>query len=386
MRMLLRQFWRDIYGKEVQSAATYSYLWVADQMGHICIGIILDFVLTVVAFQAAYYYYSHFLERDVTRHTWGNLNQWPWLLSAALAASVAVSLWEYSAYKTDVRNAGKSFTLDRYLLRRNAMAAAFYMILGVVIGLAFHFTSVGQALPTTLAAVVIGILAAPYWLRQKILWQKAGLPFLFRLADLEASVLRHAVEAIEKLVASAAPPGAVPRQIVIAGPLNSGRTKLASGIGTEFAFKGKGVRYINMSLLLELAATLALRDSSGTVLDDLGPKNVEYWPWARAQVLIIDDVGPAAISASGHSDHTRFQQLLTGLLYSVAPALAVRHTVWILGDLGHGSEAEAELGKYAESITEFCCGKLEPLTVLLSVSGTPAVHGEEAAKIPAPCL
>ncbi len=32
---LLAQFWLDIYGKEVQSAATYSYLWMADQMGHV---------------------------------------------------------------------------------------------------------------------------------------------------------------------------------------------------------------------------------------------------------------------------------------------------------------------------------------------------------------
>jgi len=34
---LLRQFWADAYGKEVQTAATYSYTWLADQFGHICI-------------------------------------------------------------------------------------------------------------------------------------------------------------------------------------------------------------------------------------------------------------------------------------------------------------------------------------------------------------
>ena len=34
---LLVQFWRDIFGKEVQSAATYSYLWMADQMGHVAL-------------------------------------------------------------------------------------------------------------------------------------------------------------------------------------------------------------------------------------------------------------------------------------------------------------------------------------------------------------
>ena len=43
---LLHQFWADAYGKEVQTTATYSYTWLADQFGHICIGIILNFIAT----------------------------------------------------------------------------------------------------------------------------------------------------------------------------------------------------------------------------------------------------------------------------------------------------------------------------------------------------
>src|SRR5436305_13026530 len=49
---LLRQFWKDIYGKEVQSASTYSYTWLADQVGHVCLGILINFGLTLVAFYA----------------------------------------------------------------------------------------------------------------------------------------------------------------------------------------------------------------------------------------------------------------------------------------------------------------------------------------------
>jgi hypothetical protein len=37
---LWQQFKADAYGKEVQTAATYSYTWLADQFGHVCIGII----------------------------------------------------------------------------------------------------------------------------------------------------------------------------------------------------------------------------------------------------------------------------------------------------------------------------------------------------------
>jgi hypothetical protein len=44
-----QQFWTDAYGKEVQTAATYSYTWLADQFGHICIGLILNFIFTALS-------------------------------------------------------------------------------------------------------------------------------------------------------------------------------------------------------------------------------------------------------------------------------------------------------------------------------------------------
>src|SRR5215468_8689835 len=46
---LWKQFWADAYGKEVQTTATYSYTWLADQFGHICIGIIVSFFATTVS-------------------------------------------------------------------------------------------------------------------------------------------------------------------------------------------------------------------------------------------------------------------------------------------------------------------------------------------------
>src|SRR5262245_38058931 len=45
---ILAQFWADAYGKEVQTAATYSYTWLADQFGHLCIGILVNFAATAV--------------------------------------------------------------------------------------------------------------------------------------------------------------------------------------------------------------------------------------------------------------------------------------------------------------------------------------------------
>src|SRR5215472_2259000 len=46
---LLCQFRKDITGKEVDIASTYSYTWTAVQIGHVCVGIVFNFILTEVA-------------------------------------------------------------------------------------------------------------------------------------------------------------------------------------------------------------------------------------------------------------------------------------------------------------------------------------------------
>src|SRR5215467_2440525 len=53
---ILAQFWADAYGKEVQTAATYSYTWLADQFGHLAIGMVAHFLATVVAGRAIVLY------------------------------------------------------------------------------------------------------------------------------------------------------------------------------------------------------------------------------------------------------------------------------------------------------------------------------------------
>ena len=363
-RALVRQFWRDIYGKEVQSAATYSYLWMADQMGHICIGIILNFAFTALIYQVVYH----------VKGPWNpEWRTWPYELAGFLITAAVVSYWEYRAFKTDVRKATGVFVLDRGLLRRNAIAAASYMIFGAAVGWAFH-RAVSQAIPAALVITLIAVFIAPAWLRQKITWQKAGLPYLNRLADLEASILRPAVEALEELLAAAAPPGAIPRQIVVAGPINSGRTELATGIGTEFAFKHKTVRYLTIGKFLEVATLYALQSPQK---EDRGPKNIEYWPFAKTQIVIIDDLGPVIATSAGKSDYGRFKELLEHLNV-IGPALAERHTVWILGDVGQGPEGCSELDKYAAAIQSFCRGKEKPLSILLGPKGVRSVHGPEA--------
>ncbi|MFL5165377.1 MAG: hypothetical protein ACJ8D8_04130, partial [Microvirga sp.] len=162
LRLLLEQFWADVYGKEVQSAATYSYTWLADQVGHICLGILLDFGFTVITYRL------------------GGWLGWPTLWAEFLGfflTMAVVAFWEYRAFRSDVERATGPFPLDRTLLQKNAIIAAGYMILGAAVGLLFHWPA-HWAVPGFIVILLVAIVLAPVWLRQKIIWQKAGLPYL----------------------------------------------------------------------------------------------------------------------------------------------------------------------------------------------------------------
>ena len=163
LKNLRDQFWADVYGKEVQTTATYSYTWVADQFGHICLGLIGNFaatalcgvVITLLGWSPEFHY---------------DTGKWPGLVIVSIGAAV----WEWFAYNKSVDEATKRFPLDTALLRDNAQVAAAYMILGGVLGFAFHLHLI-KALIVSAVVVVVAILLAPKWLRQKIIWQKVAL-------------------------------------------------------------------------------------------------------------------------------------------------------------------------------------------------------------------
>jgi hypothetical protein len=83
-----------------------------------------------------------------------------------------------------------------------------------------------------LLVAAVTIVLAPWWLRQKIIWQKASLPYLFRLADVAAQTVQEAdAEVLQELIDRGAPPSTTACQVVIGGPIGSGRTPMATGIG-----------------------------------------------------------------------------------------------------------------------------------------------------------
>jgi hypothetical protein len=338
------QFKLDIAGKEVQIAETYSHSWVANQFGHVCLGILLAGLFGIVL---------------------GSGLSAPWeTVVGCLLASLIAAAYEWRAFRIAVANATGQFPLGRKLLRDNALIATAYMVLGVAITFIdrFFVLTPGNWLGARrlvwagglfVGVILLGIGLALPWLRQKIVWQKAGLPYLFRLAEAPPTMDDDDAKKLYGLINSEPPPKAAACPIVIGGPIASGRTELCAGIGTEFAFRHATVRYLSLATLLEFAA----RSEPSEFFDDEGPKNIAYWSWSKAQVVIIDDIGPLlAPAAPPYSPIGNLRQVLTQL-HPISGVLARCHTVWVIGDpSGDGQIAKDDrmLDQFAEEIRSFC--------------------------------
>ena len=356
---LWRQFWADAYGKEVQTAATYSYTWLADQFGHICIGILADFLATLVS--------GWVIVELGWRSALGyDTGLWPGLFLTV----IGVSIWECSAYFSSVKQATGIFPVDKNLLRDNAVIAAIYMSLGALLGFAFHLDA-AWALVIVALVVVAAIMLAPSWLRQKITWQKASIPYLFRLADASPTIGPQDANRLLTLINRDAPSSSNPAcQVIIGGPIGSGRTSMAAGIATEFAFRKNKVRYLSLDSLVEFA--VAAR-AGHPFPDDFGPTTISYWPWSEAQVLIIDDVGPMISSnePQRQANLSRFIGILNSEL-DISAILKQCHSVWVIGDLRPpfvSGTLPTTLDDFARAIARYCGNGRDPMVIEL---GAPA--------------
>lgn len=367
-RDILVQFNRDIRGKEVQTAETYSHSWIANQFGHVCLGI----VLTIVSALAVGPGWSLVVDWLDLPSSWKV--GFPWdSFAGAVLATVGIAGWEWKAYRDEVKESIGRFPLDRRLLRHNAMTAGAYMVLGVVTTLVYRYLMFTPedgwlGIPTwiwgTICFLLLGVVAvllAVSWLRQKIIWQKAGLPYLFRLADAQPTMQDEA-HTLDALINGPAPPECVPQQVVVGGPIGAGRTEICAGLGTEFAFKAAAVRYLTLGALLEFIVRWEEEKKEkreAGFFDDTGPANIEYWPWSRAQVVIIDDIGPLLMAKSSTRDaHVeQFGQILDNELSAIRDVLAKCHTVWVIGDPRRGGQpgtADDLLDQFARRIGSFC--------------------------------
>ena len=342
VRRVFAQVSHDLYGtKDVQDVITASYVWMADQIGHLFLGLVPTLLVA-----------------------WAITSIVPdgWLqtILIILGALAIFAYWvskERQDFKDTQERAGKIFEFDSSDILWNVKTALTYFGIGGIWAVAayIHGWLLLIAIPLTAWP---GLMVAYWWLRRKLAFQQAGLPYLYRLANFKAEMGPVQDPAVDKLVGRLCnlkqrkvsywkvllgldripDHPDLPRHVLITGSLGAGKTSLAVGIGTEYAFALGMGRYLSAAKLVQLAADPTSMPANQMEYDD----GRVLWPWRQCKVIIVDDVDAGVATAGGlEAQLIRPGDFVKALTVSGPDALkwlGQERSVWVVGDIS-GAEA-----------------------------------------------
>ena len=341
LRRVLAQAGRDLYGtKDVQDAITASYVWLADQIGHLALGLIPT-LLYCWAFAGAW---TCLLAKG---HALNDL----WRVTGLIVGSALLFLYWVKKERTDYNDCwnrrGKQFPFDSSDIWWNVKTALFYIGCGSVFAVCAFF-GVWWLLAGFAVLIWPALRIAFWWLKRKLAFQQAGLPFLFRLANFRFALSPQnlgTVGAIANLkerevsfyqvcfgADEIAPNAPSIRHVLLTGPLGSGKTTLAVGTGTEFAFALGIGRYLTAAKLIQSIADTKDAPDDQMELDD----GRTLWPLRQSDLLIVDDLDAGVSVEGGAALHLvrpgDFCNALGGGGASTLKWLGARRSIWVIGD------------------------------------------------------
>lgn len=349
LKEIVSQLRYDWFGKDVQQTPTVSYVWTADQFGHFGLG----FQIT-------------FLFGWILAALFTSLPAWK---TAIIAALLNMLLWivkEVLDIVREKRRQGPLFPFNRRELWWNVATALFFISAGAIVAGAAGLGGV-QALIALLVMLVPAAWLVLWWVKRKMTFQQVGLPFLFRLTNLCSTISKPDPGYRDALIALSEPPtaGSKPLRfphVLVTGTVGSGKTCLACGIGTEYAFRLGIARYTTLVKLFEAAvereeeseaAHPPLEEQDGRIL----------WPWRNVDLLIVDDVDALLVepplpkpttptAAEATAKRPGDQNALRKIVFNQLAIIGIerfrtRRTVWVVSD---PSEAEEWRDTIAEAL------------------------------------
>ncbi len=324
---VISQLKRDLFGKDVENAATYTYGWLADQVGHFSLGFVGTLMLTWLVGSCL----------TPSLFTCG----WFWAGAICLlfvGIETADFIWQLREYNAS----SKTFKFNGFEVLGNCFIAVYYIAIGAVVA-AFGTQHPLCGVIAFLVGAVFFAVPAVGWLEQKIRFQQAGLPIYYRLAFFKNDITPDNAKFIADLShpECGTPTPSTARHLIIAGPLSSGKSTLAAAIGTEFAVRGKqGIgRYMTFAKLVQTVVAEATGD------DGVADEGRILWPWQTSDMLIVDDVDvitqhttidhPETIDEVSIA-HSRANVIIKLIPPEIRDHLKYRRTIWVIGNVDDG--------------------------------------------------
>lgn len=309
---LLTQMKDDWFGKEVQTGYTYTYIWQANQFGHFNLG----FLPTIM-----------FL--GLIQWQWGTQDPFGWVLALPVGQILFWSIKEIRDYIIAVSQSGTQFTIDKKDIGLDAFTAVYFIAIGVISAYASLFGSQWILFSFLVFILLVFLPSFPvwYWLSRKMCFQKAGIPFQYRLADFPTTIedLEPAtILAFAQTGVASVQPGVELKHLVLFGPPRTGKTSFAAGVATERTFNKNMARYSTYVNFIKLASSVEDEPTvqEGSVL----------WPWTTCQLLVVDDI-TTEVGSIQLTSAKEFSEMMALIPDANRRALQKLQTVWILGDM-----------------------------------------------------
>ncbi len=333
IRRVLAVVIKDLYGtKDVQDAITASYVWMADQIGHLTLGLVPTLVLCWIVSGVG-------IENE-TQHV---------ALYAAVAA-VIFAVWyrKEQVDKNDSRSrAGGIFAYDSGDIEWNVTTALIYFGIGDLLGFCAF---VIWWLPLIALAVALypALAVAFWWLQRKVAFQQADLPYLYRLANFSQPLATELVKLVEELSNLSDRRVALwdvltcqkterkgdpkIRHIILTGAVRAGKTSLCVGIGTEFSFALNRCRYLSAAKLVEHMLDPPEKQGDREYADGR-----LLWALEYCDLVLVDDVDAGVTGGVGEltrhlvDPNHMTQMLMTNGAPSPLRWLGGKRSVWVIG-------------------------------------------------------
>lgn len=272
---VLRQLKADLIGKDSHRGVTFSYTWLANQLGHLSLG----FIPTLIVY--AFLLKHNSPPESANWAAWGVSIFWLVFelynfLGPLIANRVSRAKWLFvpSKKKYVFQPAWGNIAFD------TATDLCFFWF-----G-AFSARLYEDPAPTNgyilVGLFLILLLPSRYWYITKMYLQAAGYPFQCRLSQWTFAISdddRRLVEGFRK-------PKRGNSHLLIFGGMGNGKTSLGVGIATEYSIRHETCFYTTG---MKLYSLFPERNSPSLI------NNKNLWTWRQASLLVIDDINPGGL-------------------------------------------------------------------------------------------